>query len=61
MSHFPRTRFKKEIVSEFLPPKKTSNKVVILLAGMPTYPGKGDRLELMDFFSKKGYWCFLPR
>ncbi len=62
MSHLLRTRFKKEIVCEFLPPKNLkSNKVIIFCAGMPTYPGKGGYEALAIHFSKKGYWCFIPR
>lgn len=54
-----RTRFKDEIVSEFLPPIRKSNKVIILCAGMPGYSGK--REELLNSISQKGYWVFLPR
>lgn len=64
-THILRTRFKKEIVCEFLPPAvkvragmKPSNKVVILCGGMPGYPGK---TALPEFLSKKGYWVFVPR
>lgn len=53
-----RTRFKKEIVSEFALPAKRSNKVIILCSGMPSYPAKR---ELFFYFSKKNYWVFLPR
>lgn len=53
-----RTRFKKEIVSEFLPPKKRSNKVIIICGGMPSYPSKR---ELQFFFRKKNFWSFVPR
>lgn len=53
-----RTRFKKEIVAEFLPPRKKSNKIIIFCSGMPSVPAKAD---LMDFFSQKGYWVFYPR
>lgn len=56
--HILRTRFKKDIVTEFLPPMNTSNKIIILCSGIPSYPSKK---ELMEFFSKKGYWVFLPR
>src|SRR3989344_271631 len=56
--HTLRTRFKKEIVTEFLPPRKKSSKVIILCSGMPSVPYKPD---LMEFFSKKGYWVFYPR
>lgn len=53
-----RTRFRKEIVTEFLPPTKPSRKVIIFASGMPGVPsGK----ELLPFFAKKGYWVFLPR
>lgn len=62
MSHLLRTRFKKEIVCEFLPPKNIrSKKVIVFCAGMPTYPGKGGYEALAIHFSKKGYWCFIPR
>ena len=57
--HVSRTRFKKEIVAEFLPPAKKSNKVIILCGGMPSYPGKKE--DLMEFLAKKGYWTFIPR
>ncbi len=54
-----RTRIKKEIVTEFVPPPKASQKVLILCVGFPSYPGRRD--ELMEFFARKGYWVFLPR
>ncbi len=54
-----RTKFKNEIISEFLVPIKPSKKVIILCGGMPSYPGR--RNELMEFLAKKGYWVFLPR
>jgi len=53
-----RTRFKKDIVAEWLLPVKQSNKVLILCDGLPVVPGKND---LLDFFSKQGYWVFYPR
>lgn len=53
-----RTRFKKEIVAEFLPPKNKSSKVIIFLSGMPTVPCRN---QLLEFFSKKGYWVLYPR
>ena len=53
-----RTKFKKEIAAEFLPPSRPSNKVIILATGMPGYPAKKDMIE---FLSKKGYWVFVPR
>lgn len=56
--HTKRTCFKKEIISEFLPPVKNSKKVIIICDGMPTVP---DKEELIKFFSKKGFWTFHPR
>jgi len=56
--HTLRTRFQKEIVAEFLPPIRKSNRVIIFCDGMPVVPSK--RL-LLRFFAKKGYWVFHPR
>ena len=55
-----KTRFKKDIVCEFLPPKKAGklNKIIILCDGMPSIPKKQD---LVRFLSSKGYWVFYPR
>jgi esterase/lipase len=52
-----RTRFD-EIVAEFAPPVRPSARVAILCPGMPTGPS---RASLVEFFSKKGFWCFAPR
>jgi dipeptidyl aminopeptidase/acylaminoacyl peptidase len=55
-----RTRFKEEIVAEFLPPVRSrrNEKVIILCDGMPSTPRKQ---PLMTFLSEKGYWVFYPR
>jgi predicted alpha/beta hydrolase len=55
-----RTRFKREIVAEFLPPARTLKKqrVIILCDGMPSVPRKQ---PLAQFLSQKGYWVFYPR
>lgn len=60
-----RTRFKKEIVCEFLPPSSSIKrlggkpaKVIILAHGMPGVP---KAKETMEFWSKKGFWVFFPR
>jgi pimeloyl-ACP methyl ester carboxylesterase len=55
-----RTRFKKEIVAEFLPPARSSKqqKVIILCDGMPSIPRKQ---SLVEYLSAKGYWVFYPR
>src|SRR5579872_875612 len=58
---FPyRTRFKKEIVAEFLPParKIKRQRVIILCDGMPSMPRKQ---PLMQFLAEKGYWVIYPR
>jgi alpha-beta hydrolase superfamily lysophospholipase len=55
-----RTRFKKEIVAEFLPPVRARKKqrVILLCDGMPSIPRKQ---PLVEFLSHKGYWVFYPR
>lgn len=55
-----RTRFKKEIVAEFLPPARPrkQDKVIILCDGMPSIPRKQ---ALVEFLAGKGYWVFYPR
>src|SRR5947209_16988426 len=55
-----RTRFKREIVAEFLPPVRARKRqrVIILCDGMPSVPRKQ---PLMQFLSRKGYWVFYPR
>ena len=54
-----RTKFKREIIAEFLPSVLKSNKVIILCTGMPGYPGR--RNDLLEFLSKEGYTAILPR
>ncbi len=56
-----RTKFKGEIVAEFVMPKKPSNKVLILCGGMPGYPEKSRYESLFDIYTKKGFWIFVPR
>jgi len=69
-----RTRFKREILTEFLPPARTENtkagsgkakhsnaggeKVIVLCDGMPSIPRKQ---ALAEFLAAKGYWVFYPR
>jgi dipeptidyl aminopeptidase/acylaminoacyl peptidase len=55
-----RTRFKRRIVAEFLPPVRAHKKqrVIILCDGMPSVPRKQ---PLMKFLAGKGYWVFYPR
>src|SRR5580704_18071232 len=55
-----RTRFKKEIVAEFLPPARARTKpqLIILCDGMPSIPRKQ---SLVEYLSRKGYWVFYPR
>ncbi|MFH0890865.1 MAG: alpha/beta fold hydrolase [Candidatus Liptonbacteria bacterium] len=61
MQKYPyRTRFKKEIVAEFLPPARFGRKqrVIILCDGVPGVP---NRRDLMQYISRQGYWVFHPR
>lgn len=55
-----RTRFRKDIVAEFLPPARLSAKqrVIILCDGMPSVPRKQ---PLAAFLANQGYWVFYPR
>jgi pimeloyl-ACP methyl ester carboxylesterase len=55
-----RTRFKNEIVAEFLPPVRPRKKqrVIILCDGMPSIPRKQ---SLCEFLAAKGYWVVYPR
>ena len=55
-----RTRFARDIVTEFLPPARTRKiqKAIILCDGMPSIPRKQ---SLSEFLSAKGYWVFYPR
>lgn len=54
------TKFQKEIICEFLPPRRITKKqkVIILCDGMPSVPSKK---MVMDLFSQKSYWIFHPR
>jgi len=55
-----RTRFMRDIVTEFLPPARAVKKqrVIVLCDGMPSIPRKQ---PLAEFLSGKGYWVFYPR
>src|ERR1035441_9301255 len=55
-----RTRFKLNIVTEFLPPARTgkTQKAIILCDGMPSIPRKQ---PLAEFLAAKGHWVFYPR
>ncbi len=55
-----RTRFARNIVTEFWPPARTGKiqRVIILCDGMPSIPRKQ---PLAEFLSRKGYWVFYPR
>lgn len=61
MKYLNRTKFKGEIVSEFLLPVKATNKTIIFCSGMPGYPNKEKFLKLCTFFTDLGYNCFVPR
>jgi len=55
-----RTRFARDIVTEFLPPLRLRKKqqVIVLCDGMPSIPRKQ---PLAEFLAAKGYWVFYPR
>ena len=55
-----RTRFKRRMVAEFLPPARPRkpDRAIILCDGMPSVPRKQ---PLMEFLAGKGYWVFYPR
>lgn len=55
-----RTRFKDEIVAEFLPPVRARKKsrVIILCDGMPSIPRKQG---LCEFLAGQGFWVVYPR
>src|SRR5579864_1047805 len=55
-----RTRFRKEIVAEFLPPLRgrKTKKLIILCDGMPSLPRKQ---SLSEFLAAKGFWVIYPR
>jgi pimeloyl-ACP methyl ester carboxylesterase len=55
-----RTRFKRQIVAEFLPPlrPRQRTRVIILCDGMPSIPRKQ---PLMEFLSQQGFWTIYPR
>lgn len=55
-----RTRFKEQIVAEFLPSSRTikKQKVIILCDGMPSIPRKQ---PLLEFLAAKGFWVIYPR
>jgi alpha-beta hydrolase superfamily lysophospholipase len=56
-----RTKFKEEIIAEFVVPKKPTNKVLIICGGMPSYPAKQKYEEIMEYFANRGFWVFVPR
>jgi dipeptidyl aminopeptidase/acylaminoacyl peptidase len=58
--HMFRTRFKEQIVAEFLPPsrERKTQKVVVLCDGMPSIPRKQ---PLSEFLAAKGLWVIYPR
>ena len=53
-----RAKLAGDIVVEFLPPRRASKRVVIILDGLPTKPSKA---KLINWFSKRGYWALHMR
>ena len=60
MPNMFRTRFKEEIVAEFLPPSllRKTQKLIVLCDGMPSIPRKQ---SLAEFLAGKGFWVIYPR
>lgn len=58
--HLGRTRFKRDIVAEYLPPRRRKKRedVVVFADGMPTMPGNK---KVAEHFSQNGYFTFFPR
>jgi hypothetical protein len=57
--HMFRTKFKEQVVAEFLPPSREpkTQKVVVLCDGMPSIPHKQ---PLSEFLAAKGFWVIYP-
>lgn len=55
-----RTRFKRQIVAEFLPPARAQKRqrIIILCDGMPSIPRKQ---PLAEFLAARGFWVVYPR
>ena len=55
-----RTRFRNEIVAEFLPPSRVRKKqqLIFLCDGMPSIPRKQ---SLAEFIARQGFWVVYPR
>src|SRR5215467_6761163 len=55
-----RTRFKQDIVAEFVDPSRPQKKqkLIILCDGMPSMPSKQ---PLAEFLAAKGFWVIYPR
>lgn len=55
-----RTRFKRDIVTEFLPPRLPgkTERAIVLCDGMPSVPRKQ---PLAEFLASRAYWVFYPR
>ena len=55
-----RTRFRGQIVAEFLPPTRPRKiqKLIVLCDGMPSIPRKQ---ALSEFLAAQGYWVIYPR
>ena len=58
--HMFRTRFRQQIVAEFLPPSRPRKvqRLIILCDGMPSIPRKQ---TLSEFLAAKGFWVIYPR
>ncbi len=55
-----RTRINKEIICEFLPPARKSKKTKVIIYA-PGFPSSPSKKTFAEFYSKKGFWVFIPR
>jgi len=60
MKEIFRTRIKKDIVAECIPPQRAlkRNRVLIVAGGMPSVPKQN---EVLEYWSQKNYWVIFPR
>lgn len=56
-----RTKFKNQIIAEFVIPEKKTDKVVVICSGMPSYPAKQKYEKAFEFWLSKGFAVFVPR
>lgn len=56
-----RTKFKNQIITDFVVPEKRTGKVLIICCGMPSYPAKQKYHKMFEYFTNRGFFVFVPR